>query len=98
MLARMYRMSSAFGTNLGGFGLLGTPGLYRLQAMSLGTGGYGGGRIDRAAGAAAFMIEQSAAMSAAASAVPAGATSFEEALTEALDKAAKEIVGSLPRN
>ncbi len=97
MFAQMYRLNSAFGPNLGGFGLLGNPSFFRLQTMSMGVGGYGGGRIDRAAGAAAFVMEQSAAMSAAASAVPAGATSFDEALTEALDKATKEIVGALPK-
>jgi hypothetical protein len=97
MMLRMYQFSSLSGTNLGGMGMLGNPGLFQTQAMTMGGMGLGRGSVDQTAGAASYLMQQAMAMRSSSSAGAAGGPSFDEALNEAFDNASKAVVKSLEK-
>jgi hypothetical protein len=100
----MNALNKSMTGNLGGMGMLGNPAMMNMQAQGLGVkGGMQMGMglgIDPTAGAASFLMQQSMASNAAISGVvsgqPAG-PSFDAALTEALQNAAKSVAENLKK-
>src|SRR5262245_13391574 len=88
--------------NLGGMGMLGNPAMMSMQTQGLGMKagmqmGMGMG-IDPTAGAASFLLQQSLASNAALSgALGQGGQSFDAALNEALQNAAKAVAENLKK-
>jgi hypothetical protein len=87
---------------LGGMGMLGNPAMMNMQAQGLGMHGgmqMGMGMgIDPTAGAASFLMQQSMASNAALSGVPGqGGASFDTALGDALQNAAKAVADNLKK-
>jgi hypothetical protein len=97
MMNRMYRLNGLAGANMGGFGLLGSPDLFRMQSMGMGLGMGRSMGIDQTAGAASFLMQQAMAMNNATSATAPGSPSFAESLGEALDNASKAVVKALEK-
>jgi hypothetical protein len=73
-----------------------TQGLGMKAGMQMGMMGMGMG-IDPTAGAASFLMQQSMASSAALSGVPGQGPSFDAALGDALQNAAKAIAENLKK-
>jgi hypothetical protein len=98
----MNALNGSMANNLGGMGMLGNPAMMNMQAQGLGMKGgmqMGMGMgIDPTAGAASFLMQQSIASNAAVSAVAGqGAPSFDAALGEALQNAAKAVADNLKK-
>ena len=80
--------------NMGGMGgFLSNPALAQMHSATAGLG-YGGGGIDRTAGAAMFIMEQAMA---GASAGSQDGPSFDASLAEALEDGAKKIAENMKR-
>ena len=98
----MNALNQSMTGNLGGMGMLGNPAMMSMQTQGLGMKagmqmGMGMG-IDPTAGAASFLMQQSLASNAALSAVTGqGGPSFDAALTEALQNAAKAVAENLKK-
>ena len=98
----MNALNQSMTGNLGGMGMLGNPAMMSMQTQGLGMKagmqmGMGMG-IDSTAGAASFLMQQSLASNAALSAVTGqGGPSFDAALTEALQNAAKAVAENLKK-
>jgi hypothetical protein len=97
----MNALNGSMANNLGGMGMLGNPAMMNMQAQGLGMKagmqmGMGMG-IDPTAGAASFLMQQSMASSAALSGVPGQGPSFDAALSEALQNAAKAVAENLKK-
>jgi hypothetical protein len=101
----MNALNPAMAGNLGGLGMLGNPAMMSMQTQGLGikTGmqmgmGMGMGMgIDPTAGAASFVMQQSMASKALASGVPGQGPSFDAALGEAFQNAAKAVSENLKK-
>ena len=98
----MNALNGSMANNLGGMGMLGNPAMMNMQAQGLGLKGgmqMGMGMgIDPTAGAASFLMQQSLASNAAVSGAPGqGAPSFDAALGEALQNAAKAVADNLKK-
>jgi len=107
LIAVVFAVATAGGVmsktgNLGGMGMLGNPAMMSMQTQGLGMKagmqmGMGMG-IDPTAGAASFLMQQSLASNAALSAVTGqGGPSFDAALSEALQNAAKAVAENLKK-
>jgi hypothetical protein len=86
---------------LGGMGMLGNPAMMNTQAQGLGMKagmqmGIGMG-IDPTAGAASFLMQQSMASNAANGVTGQGGQSFDAALGDALQNAAKAVADNLKK-
>ena len=98
----MNALNQSMTGNLGGMGMLGNPAMMSMQTQGLGMKagmqmGMGMG-IDPTAGAASFLMQQSIASNAALSGVPGqGGSSFDAALGEALQNAAKAVADNLKK-
>jgi len=98
----MNALNQSMTGNLGGMGMLGNPAMMSMQTQGLGMKagmqmGMGMG-IDPTAGAASFLMQQSIASNAALSGVPGQAgPSFDVALGEALENAAKSVADNLKK-
>jgi hypothetical protein len=98
----MNALNQSMTGNLGGMGMLGNPAMMNMQTQGLGMKagmqmGMGMG-IDPTAGAASFLMQQSIASNSALSGVPGqGGPSFEAALGEALQNAAKSVAENLKK-
>jgi hypothetical protein len=98
----MNALNGSMANNLGGMGMLGNPAMMSMQTQGLGMKagmqmGMGMG-IDPTAGAASFLMQQSMASTAALSGVPGqGGPSFDAALGEALQNAAKSVAENLKK-
>lgn len=98
----MNALNQSMTGNLGGMGMLGNPAMLNMQTQGLGMKagmqmGMGMG-IDPTAGAASFLMQQSIASNAALSGVPGqGGPSFDAALSEALQNAAKSVAENLKK-
>lgn len=98
----MNALNQSMTGNLGGMGMLGNPAMMSMQTQGLGMKagmrtGMGMG-IDPTAGAASFLMQQSLASNAALSAVTGqGGPSFDSALSEALQNAAKAVAENLKK-
>ena len=98
----MNALNQSMTGNLGGMGMLGNPAMMSMQTQGLGMKagmqmGMGMG-IDPTAGAASFLMQQSLASNAALSAVTGqGGASFDAALSEALQNAAKAVAENLKK-
>jgi len=97
----MNALNQSMTGSLGGIGMLGNPAMMSMQTQGLGMKagmqmGMGMG-IDPTAGAASFLMQQSLASNAALSGVPAQGPSFDAALSEALQNAAKAIAENLKK-
>ena len=98
----MNALNQSMTGNLGGMGMLGNPAMMNVQAQGLGMKGgmqMGMGMgIDPTAGAASFLMQQSLASNAAVSAITGqGGPSFDAALGEALQNAAKAVAENLKK-
>ena len=99
----MNALNKSMTGNLGGMGMLGNPAMMNMQAQGLGVkGGMQMGMglgIDPTAGAASFLMQQSMASNTALSAVTGqtAGPSFDAALTEALQNAAKSVAENLKK-
>jgi hypothetical protein len=97
----MNALNQSMTGNLGGMGMLGNPAMMSMQTQGLGMKagmqmGMGMGMgIDATAGAASFLMQQSIASNAALSGVPGQGPSFDAALSEALQNAAKAVAENL---
>jgi hypothetical protein len=85
--------------NLGGMGMLGNPELMAMQTRGLGLSGGMRMGIDPTAGAASFLMQQAMLSSATLSGgLPGqGGPSFDAALTEAMQQAAKSVSENLKK-
>jgi hypothetical protein len=98
----MNALNQSMTGNLGGMGMLGNPAMMNMQTQGLGMKagmqmGMGMG-IDPTAGAASFLMQQSMASNTALSGVPGqGGASFDAALGEALQNAAKSVAENLKK-
>jgi len=98
----MSALNPAMAGNLGGLGMLGNPAMMSMQTQGLGMKagmqmGMGMG-IDPTAGAASFLMQQSMASKALASgALGQAAASFDAALGEAFQNAAKTVSENLKK-
>ena len=98
----MNALNQSMTGNLGGMGMLGNPAMMNMQTQGLGMKagmqmGMGMG-IDPTAGAASFLMQQSMASTTALSGVPGqGGPSFDAALGEALQNAAKTVAENLKK-
>jgi hypothetical protein len=98
----MNALNQSMTGNLGGMGMLGNPAMMSMQTQGLGMKagmqmGMGMG-IDPTAGAASFLMQQSIASNAALSGVPGqSGPSFDAALGEALQNAAKSVAENLKK-
>jgi hypothetical protein len=98
----MNALNGSMANNLGGMGMLGNPAMMNMQTQGLGMKagmqmGMGMG-IDPTAGAASFLMQQSMASNTALSGVPGqGGASFDAALGEALQNAAKSVAENLKK-
>jgi hypothetical protein len=99
----MNALNGSMANNLGGMGMLGNPAMMSMQTQGLGMKagmqmGMGMG-IDPTAGAASFLMQQSLASNSALSGVPGqGGPSFDVALGEALQNAAKAVAENLRKD
>jgi hypothetical protein len=96
----MNALNQSMTGNLGGMGMLGNPAMMHMQTQGLGmkAGMQMGMGIDPTAGAASFLMQQSMASTTALSGVPGqGGPSFDAALGEALQNAAKTVADSLKK-
>jgi len=99
----MNALNQSMTGNLGGLGMLGNPALMNMQAQGLGmrTGmqmGMGMGMgMDPTAGAASFLMQQSLASNAALGGAPGDGPSFDAALSDALQNAAKAVAENLKK-
>jgi hypothetical protein len=97
----MSALNQSMAGNLGGMGMLGNPAMMNMQAQGLGMKagmqmGMGMG-IDPTAGAASFLMKQSIASTAALSGGAGQGPSFDAALGEALENAAKAVTENLKK-
>ncbi len=98
----MNALNQSMAGNLGGVGMLGNPAMMSAQTQGLGMKagmqmGMGMG-IDPSAGAASFLIQQSMASNAALSGVPGqSGPSFDAALGEAIQNAARAVAENLKK-
>ena len=98
----MNALNQSMTGNLGGMGMLGNPAMMNMQTQGLGMKagmqmGMGMG-IDPTAGAASFLMQQSMASTTALSgAAGQGGPSFDAALGEALQNAAKTVAENLKK-
>ena len=101
MMSGMYNFNPMAGANMGGFGMLGNPALFNMQAMGMGMGpGMAPGRamgIDQTAGAASFLMQQAMTMNSAAAGGGAGGPSFADSLDAALESAAKAVAEAVKK-
>ena len=96
----MNALNQSMTGNLGGMGMLGNPAMMHMQTQGLGmkAGMQMGMGIDPTAGAASFLMQQSMASTTALSGVPGqGGPSFDAALGEALQNAAKTVAENLKK-
>jgi hypothetical protein len=93
----MNALNASMAGNLGGMGMLGNPGLMNVQTRGLGTVPGMRMGIDPTAGAASFLMQQAMAGDAAASAAAGPGPSFDAALSEAFEQAAKTVSESLKK-
>jgi hypothetical protein len=96
----MNALNQSMTGNLGGMGMLGNPAMMHMQTQGLGmkAGMQMGMGIDPTAGAASFLMQQSMASTTALSGVPGqGGPSFDAALGEALQNAAKAVAENLKK-
>lgn len=98
----MNALNQSMAGNLGGMGMLGNPAMMNMQAQGLGMKGgmqMGMGMgIDPTAGAASFLMQQSMASNPALTgAAGQGGPSFDAALGDALQNAAKAVVDNLKK-
>lgn len=96
----MNALNQSLTGNLGGMGMLGNPAMTKMQTQGLGMkpGMPMGMGLDPTAGAASFLMQQSMASTTALSGVPGqGGPSFDAALGEALQNAAKTIAENLKK-
>jgi hypothetical protein len=96
----MNALNPAMAGNLGGLGMLGNPAMMSMQTQGLGMKagmqmGMGMG-IDPTAGAASFLMQQSIASKALGSGAGQG-PSFDAALDEAFQNAAKAVSENLKK-
>ena len=95
----MNALSGPMAGNLKGLGMLSNPALLDMQTQGLGQGlGMPGGvrmGLDPTAGAASFLMQQAATLESAGTAP--GQPSFDTALQEALEAAAKAVAENLSR-
>jgi len=97
----MNALNPAMAGNLGGLGMLGNPAMMSMQTQGLGMKagmqmGMGMG-IDPTAGAASFLMQQSIASKVLASGGAGQGPSFDAALGEAFENAAKAVSESLKK-
>jgi len=98
----MNALNGSMANNLGGMGMLGNPAMMNMQTQGLGMKagmqmGMGMG-IDPTAGAASFLIQQSMASNTVLSGGPGQSPSFDVALGEALQNAAKAVAENLRKD
>jgi len=100
----MNALNQSMTGNLGGMGMLGNPAMMNMQKQGLGMKagmqvGMGMGMgIDPTAGAASFLMQQSMASNTALSGVTGqGGQTFDAALSEALQNAAKSVADNLKK-
>ena len=97
----MNALNQSMTGKLGGMGMLGNPAMMNTQAQGLGVKagmqmGMGMG-IDPTAGAASFLMQQSMASNAASGVTGQGGQSFDVALGDALQNAAKAVADNLKK-
>ena len=98
----MNALNGSMANNLGGMGMLGNPAMMNMQTQGLGMKagmqmGMGMG-IDPTAGAASFLMQQSMASNTVLSGGPGQSPSFDVALGEALQNAAKAVAENLRKD
>jgi len=98
----MNALNGSMANNLSGMGMLGNPAMMNMQTQGLGMKagmqmGMGMG-IDPTAGAASFLIQQSMASNTVLSGGPGQSPSFDVALGEALQNAAKAVAENLRKD
>jgi len=98
----MNALNGSMANNLGGMGMLGNPAMMNMQTQGLGMKagmqmGMGMG-IDPTAGAASFLMQQSMASNTELSGGPGQSPSFDVALGEALQNAAKAVAENLRKD
>jgi len=95
----MNALNQSMTGSLGGLGVLGNPALMNMQAQGLGmrAGMQMGMGMDPTAGAASFLMQQSLASNAALGGAPGQGPSFDAALGEALQDAAKAVAENLKK-
>jgi hypothetical protein len=97
----MNALNQSMTGNLGGMGMLGNPAMMNMQTQGLGMRagmqmGMGMG-IDPTAGAASFLMQQSMASNTALSGLPGQGPSFDAALGDAVQSAAKAVAENLKK-
>jgi len=98
----MNALNGSMANNLSGMGMLGNPAMMNMQTQGLGMKagmqmGMGMG-IDPTAGAASFLMQQSMASNTVLSGGPGQSPSFDVALGEALQNAAKAVAENLRKD
>jgi hypothetical protein len=93
----MNALNASMAGNLQGMGMLGNPALMNLQTRGLGMAPGMRMGMDPTAGAASFLMQQAMGTEAAITGTPGQGPSFDAALGESIEQAAKAVSETLKK-